>query len=227
MKPLLIIALLSFLSTSSNASDDYRAIAIEAKNHAPEQISIYRQDAENAKMAEKNLVKIYQGDAHFAESQEKEIILKNSLSTKTDSATKKMSSILIFVSFSMPTQSLEAYLRDAKKIQASVVIRGLVDNSFQKTYRRIADLVKTSGGGVELNPIWFKRFDIQVAPAVVIVPEGSPCYKNDICKKGTDFDVMTGDITLSSALKMIRDRGHLTSEIVQAALGKLQGASDA
>lgn len=225
---ILIVTLLSFLSTSSNASDDYREVAIEAKNHASEQMSAYRQDAENAKLAEKNLVQLYQSDAQFAEKQEKEILLKNQLTTKTESNTKKMSSILIFVSFSMPTQSLEAYLRDAKKIHASVVIRGLVDNSFQKTYLRIADLIKTSGGdGVELNPIWFKRFGIQVVPAVVVVPERSPCFKNDICKKDTDFDMMTGDITLSSALKMIRDSGNLTSDIAQTALSKIQGLSDA
>lgn len=229
MRPyLLLVVLLSILSTSSNASDDYRAIAIEAKNRASEQMSAYRQDAENAKRSEKNLVQLYQSDARFAEKQEKEILLKTQLSKKTDSNTKRMSSILIFVSFSMPTQSLEAYLRDAKKIHASVVIRGLIDNSFQKTYKRIADLVKASGGdGVELNPIWFKRFGIQVVPAVVVVPEGSLCFKNDVCNKDNDFDVMTGDITLSSALKMIRDRGHLTSDIAQTALSKLQGLSDA
>lgn len=225
---LLIATLLCFLSSSSNASDDYRAIAIEAKNHTSEQMLAYRQDAENAKNTERNIVQLYQSDAQFAQMQEKETLLKNQLTTNTDSNTKKMSSILIFVSFSMPTQSLEAYLRDAKKIHASVVIRGLIDNSFQKTYRVIADLVKTSGGdGVELNPIWFKRFGVQVVPAIVVVPEGSPCFKNDTCKKESDFDIMTGDITLSSALKIIRDRGRLTSDIAQAALSKLQGLSDA
>lgn len=224
----LMVVILSFLSASSFAEDDYRAIAIEAKNRAIQQMSVYRQDAENAKMAEKNIVQLYQSDARLAQKQEEEVLLSTQLSAKKSSNSKKMSSILIFVSFSMPIQSLEAYLRDAKKIHASVVIRGLIDNSFQKTYKKIADLIKSSGGdGVELNPIWFKRFGIQVVPAVVILPEGSPCFKNDVCKKDNDFDVMTGDITLSSGLKIIRDRGHLTSEIAKVALSKLQGLSDA
>jgi len=150
-------------------------------------------------------------------------------SESTQSMTNKpMPAILIFVSFSMPQSSLEAYLRDAKKIHASVVIRGLIDNSFQKTFQRIATLVKSSNGeGVELNPLWFKRFDIAAVPAVVVVPQESVCFKNAICKKEKDYDVMTGDITLSAALRMIRDRGQFTSDISQNALTKLQGDAHA
>lgn len=160
------------------------------------------------------------------------IILINSASsiafaeeTHQPSAQKPMSSILIFVSFSMPEKSLEAYLRDASKINASVVIRGLIDNSFQKTFQRMAVLVKSSGGsGVELNPLWFKRFGIDRVPAVVIVPKGSTCFDNQTCQREKDFDVMTGDITLTAALYEIRDKGRLTKAIAQAAIQKLQGS---
>jgi len=141
---------------------------------------------------------------------------------------KHMPSILIFVSFSMPEQSLLAILRDAKKIHASVVIRGLIDNSFQKTFQRMAMLVKTSGGdGVELNPVWFRRFSIKTVPAVVVVPEGSTCFENESCNSNKSFDVMTGDITVSAALKMIRDSGESGSEIAGEALTKLQDSSHA
>ncbi len=70
----------------------------------------------------------------------------------------------------MPHSSLESYLRDAKKVNASVVIRGLIDNSFQKTSLHIANLIKTSGGqGMELNPLLFKKFGIQTVPAVIAI----------------------------------------------------------
>jgi conjugal transfer pilus assembly protein TrbC len=172
-----LTVLLSMVSLSSFAMDEYKDIANQAKNHAPEQMRVYKQDAENAKLAEKKLMQTYQNEGRIAETQAKEMMLKSGqLPTSADASNKRMPSILIFVSFSMPTQSLEAYLRDAKKIHASVVIRGLIDNSFQKTFQRIATLVKASGGnGVELNPLWFKRFDIQTVPAVVVVPGGSAC----------------------------------------------------
>lgn len=88
--------------------------------------------------------------------------------------------------------------------------------------------MKASGGtGVELNPIWFKRFHIDKVPAVVVVPKGSACFKSDSCHQERDYDVMTGDITLSAALKVMRDRGQFTQSIVQEALNQLQDASHA
>jgi conjugal transfer pilus assembly protein TrbC len=134
--------------------------------------------------------------------------------------------VYVFVSFSMPHQSLEAILHDAKKIHASVVIRGLINNSFQSTMLRIAELVKTSGGdGMVLNPLWFKRFNIQSVPSVVVVPKGSMCFTKDTCDQDSDYDRITGDIPITAALKMIRDKGHVTQSIAESALNQLQDTS--
>lgn len=130
--------------------------------------------------------------------------------------TQSLPSIIIFVSFSMPSQSLEAYIHDANKIHASIVIRGLIDNSMKTTYQRIAELVKSSGGGgIELNPLWFKKFNIQKVPAVVIVNEDK------------NFDVMVGDIPLEAALREIHDRGEFSRDIAGVALDKLRERKDA
>ncbi len=221
MKKYLFVILL-FTQSFANASDSYQSIAEKARNNIPQQTAIYRQDAEKALIAAESLTKNYKNDAFIAENQAKSILIYNQQDNNKINDKKKNPSILIFISFSMPEKSIEAYLRDAKKIHASVVIRGLIDNSFQKTFQRIAMLVKSSGGdGVELNPIWFKRFDIKTVPAVVVVVDGSPCFKNNTCQKDRDFDVMTGDITLASALRIIRDRG-ITKGIVQSALEKLK-----
>lgn len=215
-----IISLVGLLSSASFALGDYRAMALEAKNQASHQIAVYQHDAEMAKKRQKEIL------VDYAQSNPN-VNSKNDLSAQAVRATPK-SSILIFVSFSMPRKSLEAYLRDAKKVHASVVIRGLVDNSMQKTFQHIAELVKESGGeGIELNPLWFNRFDIQTVPAVVVVRQGSACFSQTICNKETDFDVMRGDITLSAALRVIRDKGRVTRDIAQLALDKLQDVSHA
>jgi conjugal transfer pilus assembly protein TrbC len=185
------------ISSVAFAEDDYRAIALDAQKAAHEKTLLYRDDAE---LALRSQHKVSELTPH-----------------------KSMPSILIFVSFSMPEKSLEAYLRDAKKIHASVVIRGLMDNSFQKTMQRVARLVNASdGSGIELNPLWFKRFSITKVPAVVIVPGASPCFKDKTCQKEKDYDVMTGDITLAAALKIIRDKGIVAQDIAQTALNHLQ-----
>ncbi len=221
---IIIFLILNISGSTCYAIDDYQSNAMEANKHSVEQMSIYREDAEKAKKTEKSITRQYEQDAQFAEKKANEII-NNNIQHKPN-ASKPMSSVLVFVSFSMPRQSLEEYLRDAKKIHASVIIRGLIDNSFQKTFLVIANLVKTSGGeGVELNPLWFKRFGIKEVPAVVIVPEGSACFKQDICSNETDFDVMKGDITLAAALKIIRDKGQFSNNLAQAALDTLQDRS--
>lgn len=221
MKKYLLFILL-FTQSIANAYDSYQSIAEEAKNNIPQQTAVYKQDAEMALLAAESLTKNYKNDALIAENQAKSILISSQKDNNKINEKKKNPSILIFISFSMPEKSIEAYLRDAKKIHASIVIRGLIDNSFQKTFQRMATLVKSSGGdGVELNPIWFKRFNIKTVPAVVIVSENSPCFKNNICQKDHDFDVITGDITLASALRIIRDRG-ITKAVAQPALEKLQ-----
>lgn len=222
-----LFLILGTLSSLAWSMDDYQSIAFDAKNRMPEQMAQYHQDAENAKLASTNITASYRESATATAKQEQEKIAYDiKLQEKPISTKKPMSSILIFVSFSMPQESLQAYLHDAKKIHASVIIRGLIDNSFKKTFQKMAELVKASGGGgVELNPLWFKRFDIQTVPAVVVVPEGSVCFKNDVCNKENDFDVMVGDITLTAALREIRDRGRLTKDIAKSALVVLQGST--
>lgn len=207
-----ITLLLAVSITSVCDAEDYRAIALAAKNNAPAQTAPYQSLANDAYHASSRLTLPYQMDAKQAEQKAQTLWHPSTEGqgyTPAKTAQKKQPAILIFVSFSMPEQSLMAYLRDAKRAQACVVIRGLIDNSFPKTFQRLAGLIKTSeGDGVELNPLWFKKFDIKAVPAVVVVQDNQA-------------DVMTGNITLSSALKMIRDRGD-NKDTAQAALLKLE-----
>lgn len=198
----LICSILMSLSLCVFAQDDYHTFALEAEKNSLKYTALYR-DEVNQIAANYTINKSIHDEAPKEE-------IKNPTTF-----------ILIFVSFSMPKQSLEVYLRDAKKIGANVIIRGLINNSFQKTFREISSLVKTSHGlGVDLNPLWFKRFHITKVPAVVVIPERSPCFKGDQCHLNKDYDVMIGDISLFAALKMIRDRG-IAKDIAQTAIDKL------
>jgi type-F conjugative transfer system pilin assembly protein TrbC len=206
--------LFAAIPTFASEIEDYRAIALEAKRNAPAITAAYQADAKNTSLAAQQLTRPYQADAKRAEAKAHELLNQYAESHGYRTVQKQPPAILIFVSFSMPEQSLIAYLRDAKKVGASVVIRGLIDNSFQKTFHRMAELVKASeGGGVELNPLWFKKFSIKTVPAVVVV-------------EGEHHDVMIGNITLTAALKIIRDSGE-TNSIAQSALSKLEGESHA
>lgn len=132
-------------------------------------------------------------------------------------------SVMMFVSFSMPRQSLIAALRDANKIKASVVMRGLVNNSFKETFQAIGNLVKEAGGGgIELNPLAFKRFQIETVPAVVVISPNHPCLTQPSCSRQQDFDVMSGNIPLAAALRELSNRGVAAPHEAERALHRLQ-----
>lgn len=125
---------------------------------------------------------------------------------KANSAAK----IIVFVSFAMPTESIKTWLHEAHKIGASVVIRGLINNSFTETVKAIAALIKEQQvSGIAIDPTLFTKFNITKVPAVVAVDASG------------NYDVIFGDVTLDYALTTIDKRGVAT---VQDALQQLRGS---
>lgn len=96
--------------------------------------------------------------------------------------------IVIFVSFSMPKESIKGWIVQAKKIGAAVYIRGLVNNSFKDTTKAVRELLQDQSGGLLIDPTLFKKYAINQVPAVVVA--GS-----------NNFDVIYGDVMLDYALK--------------------------
>lgn len=184
----IFMMIVCFYSLSANA-DDYTAIALEAEQHKSEMIQKYLNVALEAKNNEVNSINNYKDNI------------------KKFNNGRNENKVIIFVSFSMPEQSIVSLMKDAKRIHASIVIRGLIHNSFKETFLKMASIVKeASGGGVELNPPAFKKYNIQKVPAVVVIPTNQTCFSEKICAEES-FDVIYGDIPLYDALKAIRDHG--------------------
>lgn len=201
MKMIKCILFLMFFSSHAYSYDDYEAIANEAKANAVVLETIYQKDALQAQRAMQNITAPYKTEA-------KQLLddLNKSERLHCSQGSSKSYTALIFVSFSMPKDSLLAYLRDAKKQHAALVICGLINNSFQKTFRAVNDLVQESkGDGVLLNPLWFKKFKIKQVPAVVVINKDSHCLKESNCSE-SNYSVLYGDISLNSALNEIANR---------------------
>lgn len=98
--------------------------------------------------------------------------------------------ILIFVSFSMPKESIKSWIAQAKRVGAAVYIRGLVNNSFKDTAKAVRELLQEQPGGLLIDPTLFKKYAIIQAPAVVVTGSAA-------------FDVIYGDVTLDYALERI------------------------
>jgi conjugal transfer pilus assembly protein TrbC len=129
------------------------------------------------------------------------------------------SNVIIFISFSMPAVSIKGWLNEANKIHAPVVIRGLVNNSFKDTLKRMQELTSDNQGGVQLDPTLFRRFQVKQVPAVVIrrlenCPANQPCPDH--------YDIVYGDTHLDAALEKIVKQQDELSSIAENLLLKLR-----
>ena len=130
--------------------------------------------------------------------------IKNMQSNGFANFVKSPPQAVIFVSFSMSDLSLKQIIQDASRHQVPVVIRGLYKDSFRKTVEKVFDLVKENNkGGILINPLWFRKYDIKAVPAVVVNNSNGNIDLNT----ANSFDVIYGNIPLKKILKLIVDRG--------------------
>ena len=116
---------------------------------------------------------------------------------------KKVGQVLVFLSFSMPEQSLKAWLNQCKQSGATPVIRGLINHSFKETIQKIQHLSQQTDMGLQLDPILFQAFGITQVPAVVTVNDYHYCPQQMSCKE-VFFNKIYGDVTLDYALQKMR-----------------------
>lgn len=145
--------------------------------------------------------------------------------------------ILLFVSLGMPDNALKAYLLQAKQYHIPIVIRGLytskndaaADNtvgSFNDTATRVFNLLKTQDlenntnnpnstqktmGGISINPLLFRSFDINVVPALVVTNNPNCIAVNHQQNTNThcaqsDFDIVFGNIPIEKQLEIISEK---------------------
>ena len=92
----------------------------------------------------------------------------------------------VFVSYSMPDNALKAYFKEAQELGATLVMRGLKDDSF------IASGTKSQELGItyDINPDLFEQYKIELVPVIVV-------------SKGRDYDKIQGHISLREAIKIM------------------------
>lgn len=101
--------------------------------------------------------------------------------------------VTVFVSLSMPNSSIQAWIEDANQYQATVVLRGLVNNSLKETIARMKSLfTEETLMGIRIDPNAFRRYNIEAVPAVVVDDASTNSYT-----------VIYGDTSLASALKSL------------------------
>ena len=182
----LIFFLLFIMKMPLGMAQDHQVWALEQQEQSQEIIKQYEQEALSLKKQSlpiKERVSIKGCSAHQNLSCSQKQVLQ---------PTQKPydSSFYIFVSFSMPKETLKSLAIEAKRHNAFLVIRGIIENSFLKT----SIFLKELGEGIVLDPLLFRDYNVVVVPTFI---EAQP----------TGYRKISGNITLAYALEKFKEDG--------------------
>jgi conjugal transfer pilus assembly protein TrbC len=133
-------------------------------------------------------------------------------------------SLLVFVSFSMPEAALSRLVDQAARCGAMLMLRGLVDNSLQKTVVRVQRLIGVRKVGFQVDPQAFDRFSVSATPTFVLIKDGAvpaPCAAGT-CFPASSFVSTAGDVSLDYALEFFDRAAPSFSTAAQSFLSKMK-----
>ncbi len=133
--------------------------------------------------------------------------------------------VLVFTSLAVPAASWQAAARDAARIGAPLVLRGVAEGSLPETTRQIATRLDGAEAGVAIDPRLFRLFGIARVPAVAVVPGGVPPCQSRGCADDAPppFDRVSGNLSLAAALEAIAAEGSEGRAVAQRHLATLRG----
>ena len=132
----------------------------------------------------------------------------------------------IFVTLAMPEASLKLLAAQSAKTQATLVIRGLKDDSMKATLATVQRIIGELAVDWQIDPPAFTRFAITRAPTFVLTSQSAGaieprrCTTN--CDKAQSFVSVSGDVSLDYALDVIARAKPAFASDAQRYLSKLR-----
>ena len=132
--------------------------------------------------------------------------------------------VMVFMSLSAPGKSWRQWSREAARIGAPLVLRGLGADGLQATVKRIGPYLDRESGAA-IDPRLFRLFDIKAVPAVAVVPGGVPACESRGCAAdpAPPHDRIAGNIGLEAALEAIAAEGGAGRATARRHLASLKG----
>jgi len=140
-------------------------------------------------------------------------------------ATPAQPQLKIFVTLAMPEASLKLLAAQAAQTQATLVMRGLKDDSMKATLASVQRIIGELAVDWQVDPTAFTRFAITRAPTFVLIPQSASvneprgCTTN--CDKTQSFVSVSGDVSLDYALGVIARAKPAFASDAQRFLAKL------
>ena len=131
--------------------------------------------------------------------------------------------VLLFTSLSVPPASWRQWARDAARIGAPLVMRGVAAGNLRATVKRIGNRLGGHDAGVAIDPRLFRLFRVERVPAVVVVPGGVPPCESRGCAgdPAPPHDRVTGNIGLVAALEAVAAEGSAGRAVARQHLRRL------
>ncbi len=118
--------------------------------------------------------------------------------------------LTLFVSFSLGEKALLNIAQDAKKWNATLVLRGFKEGSYIKTAKALQKIIQKTGQGFIIDPELFTLFAIQVVPTFVL---SKPFQLNASERMQTPLhDRIQGHVSAQYALETFAKEGDLKDE---------------
>lgn len=133
--------------------------------------------------------------------------------------------LVVFVSLSIPEETLKRIGRDVRVAGGVVVLRGLKyglqPGGWRKSMEALKPLADT-GVEVQINPNLFEQFGVRAVPTVVVSSEG---VGDKGCSNGecaVNVGSVVGDVSLSYALELLSERNDAIGQIAREKASRLQ-----
>lgn len=113
--------------------------------------------------------------------------------------------LVVFVSLSMPKESLRALAEQSTRYGAVMVLRGLKNNSLKATMYAMKEIVGDSPKvNIQINPVVFTKLDVRQVPTFAIL-KGRDISNGDsqACAPASAFMSIAGDVPMSYALEKL------------------------
>lgn len=120
---------------------------------------------------------------------------------------KVPSGLFVFVSFGMPKEALQKIVVQAERVNATLVLRGLVERSIPKTAAAAKEMLGSHKVGWMIDPRLFKLYQVSQVPATVLVLPGTAAQfcEDKKCANLPEYLKVSGDVSIRYALETM---GH-------------------
>lgn len=133
--------------------------------------------------------------------------------------------LMVFVSFSMPPESLVRIVEQSEKTGAKLVFRGFTGDKLSDMSRRVADLIGRHRVEALIHPPAFVQFKVVQVPTLVLSLADAENHLDNGCAQPDRYIKVEGDVGQDYALDLIERTQPKWAKLAAAFNSKLQRGS--